>query len=83
MNYIVLLILVQLGISGKRQQLTAGAFRFRKIAFVIVQFVETLLPMERHRIIDLCPDAFGLEVSLKLVSIRHTDHKLIVGWTLY
>ena len=78
----MLLILVQLRINGKCQQLTAGPFRFREIAFVIAECVETLLPMEGHRIIDFCPNAFGLEVGLGLVSIRHTDHELIVDMVM-
>jgi hypothetical protein len=38
--------------------------------------------MESHLKIDFCPNAFGLEVGLGLVSIRHTDHELIADMVM-
>jgi hypothetical protein len=77
----VLLIPIQLRIYRQCQQFPASPLGFRKIAFVVTEAVEALLPMERHRIIDLCRDAFDLEVGLELVPFRHAN-TVISAWLL-
>src|SRR5690606_7206826 len=67
----------ELGIDRQCEHLLRGALGNRKRARRVAEVRETLLPMERHRIVDLRADAPRGKVVSKLVAPPDADHVLI------
>ena len=68
----------QFGVNGQGNRLLGRRLAGREIALAMPQVGETLLHVQRHRIVDLVANLLLAEVRLDLVAARHTDHKLVV-----
>src|SRR5450631_3108808 len=72
---------LQLRIDRQGQRLERRALRLRKIPATSPKVAEAFLQMQRHRVIDLGPDATLGEELAQIVAALAADHVLIEDMT--
>src|SRR5512146_646245 len=70
LHHVALLRLGQLAVDRQRERFPGRLLRVREIPFPIAERREALLPMERHRVVDLGADFPRLEVREQPVAQR-------------
>ena len=69
---------VQFRVNRKRQTFLCELFADWEIACTVSQISETLLQMQRQRIVDLAADAVFRQTVLKAIAVLCANHKLVV-----
>src|ERR1044071_1281412 len=75
---IILLFFSQLRINRQRERFFRCRFGLREVTLLVSEILETLLQVQRNRIVDLAADVVALQMLHQRITIsRHTDHVLM------